>query len=271
MRSSLGSTFFMVAVVGLSTAAHVPKPTAAQDSDSSRIRDVPYSGPFLLDIHVPEGLGPFPVVVTLHGASGGKAAMRELAVALAEHGYLVFNAEWLAPVRPLSAAAAMSSFEAAACALRVARTMAHEFDGDSSSLTVVGLSAGGLAGAVVVLGEGEFDGQCIAPRGPSGVSLLVGLEGPYIGATENGGLAAAAHERPELIQRLDPRSYLADPGGPRVVLFLGDEYTPAVAPAEGFLGALEAAGVQAELRHVTGPHRAMTFAQGVIELLQELR
>jgi acetyl esterase/lipase len=271
MRRPLGSTLFMVAVVGLSASTQVPKPISAQDSDSSRTRDVPYSGQFLLDIHVPEGLGPFPVVVTLHGASGGKAAMSKLAVVLAEHGHVVFNAEWLAPARPLDAAAAVSSFEAAACALRVARTMAEEFDGDSSSLTVIGLSAGGLAGAVVALGDGEFDGQCIAPEGRSRVSLFVGLEGQYIGATERGGLAAAAREQPELIRRLDPRTYLEEPGDLRVVLFLGDQFAPAVAPAEDFLTALEAAGVPNELRHATGPHRATTFAEGVVELLQELR
>lgn len=233
--------------------------------------DVPYSGPFLMDVHVPEGPGPFPVVVTFHGASGGKAAMSELAATLAEHGFLVFNAEWLAPIRPLTAAAVERSFEAAACALRFADARARDFGGDASSLTVIGLSAGGLAGAVVVLGGDEFEGECAAPRGTPDVSLFVGLEGQYVGATEGGGLSAAAQEQPELARRLDPRTYLARAGDIRVVLFLGDRFTPAVRPAELFMEALEAAGMEVELRRATGPHRASTFTRGVLELLQETR
>ena len=60
-------------------------------------------------------------------------------------------------------------------------------------------------------------------------------------------------------------------GNLRVVLFLEDDFTPAVSPTASFLEALEEAGVPTELRHVSGPHRASTFTNGVVELLMEER
>lgn len=271
MRATAESALWVLTLTGVCACAHGTQPVSAQASGVAVERDVSYSGRFLVDIHLPAGRGPFPVVVSFHGASGGKAAMSEFAAALAEDGFLVFNAEWLASVRPLDAAAAIRSFDAAACALRFAEARAQDYGGDASSITVIGLSAGGLAGAVVTLDGTEFEGDCDAPRSTPTVALFVGLEGQYSGATEDGGFSAAARERPDLVRRLDPRSYLDRPTPARFVLFLGDRFTPAVAPAESFLADLQAAGLAAELRHVTGPHRASTFTQGVLDLLREVR
>jgi dienelactone hydrolase len=230
--------------------------------------DVKYFGDFLLDVHVPAGEGPFRTVVTLHGAMGVKSQMTPLATVLAEDGYLVFNAQWLAQP-PLDAAAAVRSFDAAACAVRFAAAHAGEYGGEASPLTVVGMSAGGLAGALASFGGDEFGDGCAASGEAAAVSLLVGLEGAYVGATERGGLAAAAEEAPELQERLDPRTCLNAEGPTQVVLFLGDEFAAAVAPAEAFAAALEQAGVSCELRRVSGPHLVPTFVEGVRGLLAE--
>lgn len=233
-------------------------------------RDMPFIDGFLLDVHAPDRPGRLPAVVAFHGASGGKASMTAFASDLAAVGLTVFNAEWLAPERPLGAGAAVRSFEAAACALRFARAHATEYGAEAGSLVVVGKSAGGLAGAVVSLAVGEFAGACDVPGPDPVVALFIGLEGRYVGATDGpGGLEPAAREDPSLVERLDPRSYLDRATAPRVVLFLGDEFAPAVAPAETFLEALRDAGVPAEIRRVQGPHDATTFTAGVLEVLRD--
>lgn len=235
-------------------------------------RDVPFADGFLMDIHVPDGDGTmYPTVVTLHGGTGRKSAMDPLASALAERGFLVFNAAWLAPDRPFDAPAALKSFGTAACAVRFAWANADAYGGDAGPLTVVGLSAGGLAGALVSLaGSSEFDAPCEAGVVTPEIGLFVGLEGAYDAAVaESGGLAAAARQEPGLPERLDPRTYVSPDTDLRVVLFLGDEFASAVPPAEAFLDSLRNAGVRAELRQASGPHLASTFTAGVLGLLFE--
>jgi acetyl esterase/lipase len=253
------------------TAAAAASPTPADEMDTlvgSLVADVDYFEGFLLDVYVPPGAGPFPTVVTFHGGGGQKSQMAPLATALAEDGYVVFNAQWLARP-PLDAAATIQSFDAAACALRFAAAEADEYGGEPSTLTVIGMSAGGLAGAVASLSADEFGGVCSVPGDAPPVGLFVGLEGAYIGATESGGLAGAAREQPELHERLDPRTYLSEPASTRVVLFLGDEFAAAVIPREEFAAALEQAEVRFELREVSGPHAVSTFIDGVLALLAE--
>lgn len=232
--------------------------------------DIPFTDGFRLDVHASDPPGGSPAVVVLHGASGGKASMDAFAAGLAAAGYVVFNAEWLSPRRPLDALAVVRSFEAAACAIRFAAARSAEYGAEAGPLVVVGKSAGGLGGAVVTLAPDEFPGGCDVAGPDPAVSLFIGLDGRYVGATDGpGGLEAAAREDPSLVDRLDPRRYLDRRPLPRIVLFVGDQFAPAVAPAEAFLAALRDAGVAAEIRRVTGPHDAETFTEGVLALLAE--
>lgn len=233
--------------------------------------DVPYADGFVLDIYIPEGSGPFPTALTLHGVSGGKAAMEPIATALAERGWLVFNPNWLVSKRPFDGAGLELSVEAAGCALRFAGSVRRSHGGNSGPLGVIGLSAGGLAGALIALDPSEFGAMCGGAEVPD-VSLFVGLEGAYLNAAEaSGGLAAAIEERPDLAIRLDPRTYLAEAARTRMVLFLGDQFTRAVAGTETFLESLRSAGMPAEIRRAVGPHLASTFTQGVLDVVREER
>lgn len=56
---------------------------------------------FVTAIFRPEGSGPFPVVVALHGASGLQDRYLEVAVELARHGFLVVAGCWQAAKFPL--------------------------------------------------------------------------------------------------------------------------------------------------------------------------
>jgi hypothetical protein len=233
---------------------------------------VRYAEGFVLDIYVPDDPGPFPTAMTLHGASRGKAAMSALAAALAEQGFIVFNPTWLVQARPFDADAAARSFDAAGCALRYVGAASVAFSGDGEPVTIVALSAGGLSGALLSLGATEFGGRaCEVSEPMPAVGLFVGLEGGYSNAIQGSGLAETVRPRPDLVRRLDPPAYLDRARNLSVVLFLGDQFRPAVAPTEWFTEVLRGAGIPTELRHVSGPHLASTFTQGVLELLAEQR
>jgi acetyl esterase/lipase len=125
-------------------------------------------------VRIPEGDGPFPVVVLVHGGSwvgGNTEIMDPLARFLSDEGYLTINTDYtLAGDRP-GFPGAMNDV---ACAVRLGRT--HP-DGDGT-VTLLGHSAGAHIAAVVALtGDGYAD-RCPIPG--SGIpDRFVGLSGPY--------------------------------------------------------------------------------------------
>jgi len=94
------------------------------------------------DIHLPEGKGPFPVLVYLHGGGwvmGSPKTHRRLAFRFAEAGYLVVNLHYrLAPEFPFPAA-----FDDCVRAIRWVTDNIASYGGDPSRLAVGGDSAGG--------------------------------------------------------------------------------------------------------------------------------
>jgi len=109
---------------------------------------------FTVDVHVPRGAGPFPVLVYLHGGGwilGSPKTHRRLAFRFAEAGYLVFNVHYrFAPEHPFPAA-----FDDSVAAVRWAAAHAADYAGDANRLAVGGDSAGGnlTAAAAAALAE----------------------------------------------------------------------------------------------------------------------
>jgi acetyl esterase/lipase len=126
------------------------------------------------EVRVPEGEGPFPTVVVVHGGgwvAGGPAGIRDLAIYLTGQGFLTVN-----PSYQLAAESPGFPFalDDSACAVRYAA--AHpESDG---TVAVVGHSAGAHLGAVVALTGDAYGGDC--PLGGTGIpDRFVGMAGPY--------------------------------------------------------------------------------------------
>lgn len=112
---------------------------------------VPADGRTLsVDVTVPAGAGPFPVLVYFHGGAwvaGNPASHRKLTHRMAEGGCLVVSADYrLAPDNPFPA-----GFDDCLAAVAWAVAHAHEYGGDPSRIAVGGDSAGGnLAAAVAI-------------------------------------------------------------------------------------------------------------------------
>jgi acetyl esterase len=112
-----------------------------------------------LDVIVPKGEGPFPVLVYLHGGAwvwGSPATHRKLTFRLAEQGFLILSVDYrLAPEHPFP-----SGFNDCVHAIHFAAHNAGQWGGDSDRLVLAGDSAGANLAAAAAI---ELAGRVAAP------------------------------------------------------------------------------------------------------------
>lgn len=124
---------------------------------------------------MPEGPGPFPAVVLVHGGSwvaGVPGIMEPLADHLNENGFLTVNTSYA--LATLEQPGFPAAIEDVACAVRYA-TSHPDSDG---TVALVGHSAGAHIGAVVAMTGDRYEGEC--PFSGTGVpERFIGLAGPY--------------------------------------------------------------------------------------------
>ena len=152
-----------------------------------------------LDVMVPKGKGPFPILVYLHGGAwvwGSPATHRKLTYRLAEQGFLTLSVDYrLAPEHPFPA-----GFNDCVHAIHFASHNAGRWGGDPDQLVVAGDSAGGNLAAAAAI---ELATSAAAPR-VRAVGLLYGVF-DFSGLDEDGITS-------ELIDAyLDSRDLVDDP------------------------------------------------------------
>ena len=145
LRRQLGAVVIDNAFHGLSKLGRLHPKLRAEQARIRVVRDIPYRDTghpaHRLDVHIPAGEGPWPVVLYVHGG-GFRILSKEthwvMALAFARKGYLVVNIDYrLAPAHPFPAA-----IEDAAHALRWVARHVHEYGGDPQRLVLAGESAG---------------------------------------------------------------------------------------------------------------------------------
>ncbi len=123
-----------------------------------------------LDVMVPRGEGPFPVLVYLHGGAwvwGSPATHRKLTYRLAEQGFLTLSVDYrLAPEHPFPA-----GLNDCVHAIHFAARNADRWGGDPERLVVAGDSAGANLAAASAI---ELSGSTGAPV-IRGLGLLYGV------------------------------------------------------------------------------------------------
>lgn len=136
---------------------------------------------FLMDVFVPAGQGPWPVVVSFHGCCGdpeGKDIPPTVAVAeeAARQGIVVFTPTWLTfSDIPLTSATLKETGDRVSCAVAVAQESAAQFGGDPATTIVDGFSAGATA-ALALASEGtrtEAISGCATEALPTPISGFV--------------------------------------------------------------------------------------------------
>lgn len=205
-----------------------------------------------LSIHVPEGEGPFPAVVLVHGGGwvgGSPELMNDLARFLTDAGYLTVNTSYaLANGQPGFPVAV----DDVACAVRNA---ADHPDSDGS-VTVVGHSAGAHLAALAALDVGVYGKGCVVTE-PTIPDRLVGLAGPYdvarVGPLIVPFFGVPPNEDPELWQAGNPLNQVANnPDLSSLIMHGEEDGLIDLSFATDFADALTAAGSEALVEVVEG-------------------
>lgn len=164
-RSTLGSTT-TTTTQDTTTTAETPSTVTTSAVDLPDVE---------ADIVVPDGDGPFPAVVLVHGGGwvgGDPGIMRPLADYLNANGYLTVNTRYA--LSSLEEPGFPQAIDDVACAVRLA---ASHPDSDGT-VALIGHSAGAHIGAVVALTGDDYAANCSYPG--SGIpEHFVGLAGPY--------------------------------------------------------------------------------------------
>lgn len=204
------------------------------------------------DVFTPEGDGPFPAVLFVHGGSwryGDRESMEPLAVALAQHGYLGVTVDYrLAPSFLFPA-----QLRDLQQALRWMRSNAKNLNLRPRHIGVWGFSSGAhLALMLGLVGPGGS----LSMAGTR-VQAVIGGGTPtdlakFDDDDESTLLGVTREQDPDAFRRASPL-YYADPTDPPVFLYHGDRdgEVPLV-QAIAMKKALDKAGVEAELFVVHG-------------------
>lgn len=213
--------------------------------------------PLLLDASVPDGEGPFPVAILIHGGGWGNGNKRgegdikPLMEPLTQAGFVWFSIDYrLAPTNPWPAC-----FEDVQASIRWVKTHAGEFKGDSNRIALIGYSAGGhLACHAAVMADDT-----------TRVQAVVGCAAPtdHVADSERRGgisksMQALLGSPPELgaetrsrLREFSPINYVK-PGLPPFLLLQGTEDKSVPYPQSVNLQArLVEAGVPCELITLT--------------------
>ena len=196
-------------------------------------KDVAYAHPggesLLLDLHVPDGAGPFPAAILVHGGGfdeGSKSTnVRPLFDVLEKAGYAWFSIDYrMAPVFRFA-----QTKEDVDSAIRWVKQQATEYKIDPAKLALIGESAGGLLV--------NYAGTHETPE--TRVAAVVDFYGPVDYAK----LAGERREHPELFNMASINRHAAHGGGIR---FFG-------------VDKLDSAGLQKlhEVAPVAAVHRGM--------------
>ena len=254
----------LVALSGLSLAQAPVEPKKYQTRSG-----IDYTqganGALKADAYIPNGSGPFPGIVFIHGggwANGNRSQMAKLIDALANVGYVGFTIDY--DVDPVHYPA---SLHESLAAVRYLREHAGEFHVDPSRIAVAGSSAGGeLAALVALTPEAKVQAAVIL----NGVLDLTALGDTSHMVTEY--LGGACTTMADACKAASPISHV-HAGAPPFYVGHGtaDETVP-FTQAEAFTTALRAVKVPVRFFTATGgPHTYWLKRQFYDKNLEDIR
>lgn len=216
--------------------------------------------PLLADVYIPEGAGPWPGVLVIHGggwASGDREQVRGIAERLARRGYVAVNTTYrLAPKHLFPA-----QLEDVQLALRWMQAHAAEVRMRPERFGAFGYSAGAhLAALLGTLSPGD----ALADGGPRLAAVVAGGTPSDLTKFEGGKLVpqflgTSLQKDRALYERASPVHWIG-PGDPPFFIYHGGaDVLVSVDHAEDLKTALDRAGVPAELFILRGRGHVSAF------------
>jgi len=214
----------------------------------------------LLDAHVPDGAGPFPVVVIVHGG-GWTGGDKQKDITLLFEQLNKANFTWFSVNYRLAPANRWPAcFEDVQAAIRWVKTHAAEYKGDPQRIALIGYSAGGqLACQAVVLAKDDTRVQSVVGLAPP-TDLVADCE-------RRGGLSPSltnlldrakelTGETRAVLRELSPINHVK-PGLPPFLLIHGtDDKSVPYAQSVNFQAKLKENGVPCDVITIKdAPHR----------------
>jgi acetyl esterase/lipase len=241
-------------------------PTPRANAEATLEQGIEYSNPdnqhLQLDLARPDGDGPFPAIVCIHGGgfrAGDRATYDALCKKLAQHGYVAITITYrLAPKYPFPAAVHDSK-----AAIRWLRANAQKYHIDADRIGVMGGSAGGTLAEFlgVTADQKQFEG----PGGNSDQSSRVACVVEFFGANDftksygksvdaaevlplylGGNLEAARAKHIEA----SPISWVTSKAAPTLCIHGTKDPYVAIEQSELMVDKLKAAGVEAKLLEI---------------------
>jgi acetyl esterase/lipase len=188
--------------------------------------------PDALDVYAPAKAGPWPVVVTFHGAPGSSPAtdrggLSEKARRVAELGFVVFNASWGHQPGGDVDAPTYDGLQAvgsqAACAVEFARVHAAEYGGDPATMIVFGHSGGAHAAAMATFARPAPTAGCLGGATLGPIDALVTWEGNWLLSVNAPDWDAALAADPRVMDAVTPWTHLAALKDQKVVMLVSED------------------------------------------------
>lgn len=255
-------------------ASHIGQPTnlvqpAPVESFYTVHKDVtftPVQWPksLLADVYVPEGPGPFPAVLLIHGGgwySGDREQVQSIAERTAKRGYVVMNATYrLSPdYRFPDAVHDLQQ------AVRWLRGHAAEYKADAGHIGAFGYSAGAhLAAMLGTISEGDPLDRRYGGRETRVQAVVAGGTPTDLRKFPGGTMVpdflnTTLQEKPEVYALASPITHITPDDPPFFLYHGGMDMLVPVDHAEDMKVALDAAGVFAELYILRGREHLTAF------------
>ena len=208
----------------------------------------------LADIAVPDGPGPFPVIVSMHGGRWIRGDKRDPSAIdvrqWAGFGYFAMSIDY----RLVTCTPAPACYQDALCAIRWVHAHREQYQLDTDRLFLIGMSCGGhLVSLAATLGEGRFERSGGWLDQPHTFTAAISVSGAYDLCQLGWGCGWIPTGQPwdDARRYASPIEHVAGDNRPQLILHSDDDRSVPIEQATDMVAALEKAGAPHQFVHYT--------------------
>jgi alpha-L-fucosidase 2 len=208
----------------------------------------------LADVAYPEGKGPFPAIISVHGGRWVASNRRGQGVInvkqWAEMGYFAMSIEY----RLVRCTPAPACYQDMLCSIRWMHANAKNYNVDPNRIFLIGMSAGGhLVSLAGTLGEGSFERTGGWKEQPHTVRGIISVAAPYdLPNLDWANLWAPAGKDGDAARKLaSPIQHVSEKSAPILIVHADNDRSVPVKQANDMVDALKKAKARHRYAHST--------------------